>query len=294
MIEYAYELIMGCIMNFWVSIVSFLGTTGDVPLAWGAFHLIFLAIFIPTVVLICIRLKNVSEETFRRVFLALWIILIIGEIYREFIMGAVVDGHSVEYSYQWYLFPFQICSAPLYALPLIVFLPDGKVRDAVCAYMMTFSFFGGIAVMILPTDVFCHIVGVNIQALVHHGSQVIIGLALAIKCRDRYNFKFFLGAIYSFVAVLAVAMTLNVAVHYALLFAGRNDTFNLFFISPFHDCHLPILSLVRDVTPYTVFLLVYMVGFSLVAAIMFYGQKLVIRLLQTFPQKIKKQKSIMN
>ena len=263
-------------MSFLASIVSFIGATGEVPPAWGAFHLIFLAIFVPTALFLCIKLKGVSDKTLKRVFFALWIILVVGEIYREFIMGASVEGGTVSYSFQWYLFPFQICSAPLYALPLIVFLPEGRVRDAVCAYMMTFSFFGGLAVMVRPTDVLCHIVGVNIQAMVHHGSQVIIGLVLAIRYRNRYNLKFFLGAICSFAVVLAVAMTLNVTVHYALLSVGRSDVFNLFFISPFHDCHLPILSLVRRAAPYPVFLLAYALGFSLVAAIMFWGQRLVI------------------
>ena len=275
-------------MELLLNIVSFIGTTSDVPLAWGAFHLIFLAIFGPTAVFICIRMKNASDNTLRRVFLILWIVLIVGEIYREFIMGASVEGGAVKYTYQWFLFPFQICSAPLYALPLIVFLRDGRVRDAVCAYMMTFSFFGGLAVMFLPTDVLCHIVGVNIQAMVHHGSQVVIGLVLAIRNRERYNLRFFLGAIYSFITVLAIAMTLNLAVHYALASVGRYDTFNLFFISPFHDCHLPILSLVRAAAPYPVFLLSYVFGFSLVAAIMFWGQRLVIVSSEKISDKLKR------
>ncbi len=262
-------------MDFLANIVSFLGTTCNVPSAWGSFHLIFLILLVPTAIFLCIKLKGASDGTLRRVFLALWIILIIGEIYREFIMGASVENGVVKYSFQWYLFPFQICSAPLYALPLVVFLPDGKVRNAVCAYMMTFSFFGGLAVMFLPGDVLCHIVGVNIQAMVHHGSQVIIGFVLAVRYNSKNNFKYFLGAIYSFVAVLAVAMTLNITVHNALLAAGRSDTFNLFFISPYHGCHLPLLSLVRDAAPYPVFLLTYILGFSLIAAIMFWGQRLV-------------------
>ena len=275
-------------MSFIANIVSFLGTSSAVPPAWGAFHLTFLAIFILTTVFICIKFRNASDSTLRRVFLIMWIILAVGEVYREFILGAYIDNEAIKYTFQWYLFPFQICSAPLYALPLIVFLPDGKVRDAVCAYMMTFSFFGGFAVMFLPTDVLCHVIGVNIQAMVHHGSQVIIGLLLALRYREHYSLKLFVGAIWSFLAVLAVAMTLNVTVHYALLANGRNDTFNLFFISPFHDCHLPILTLVRKAAPYPVFLLSYVLGFSFVAAVMFWGQKLVIRLVQRIAIKNKK------
>ena len=267
-------------MEFLASIVSFLGTSCDVPPAWGAFHLIFLAILVPVAVFLCIALKKASDSGLRRAFLILWIILLVGEVYREFILGASVENGVIKYSFQWYLFPFQICSAPLYALPLIIFLPDGKVRDAVCAYMMTFSFFGGAAVMFLPGDVLCYVAGVNVQAMVHHGSQVIIGLVLAVRYTRKNNIKYFLGAICSFVAVLAVAMTLNVTVHNALVAAGRGDTFNLFFISPYHGCHLPVLSLVRDAAPYPVFLLTYILGFSLIAAIMFWGQRLVAWLVQ--------------
>ena len=272
-------------MEFLASIVSFLGTSCDVPPAWGAFHLIFLAILVPVAVFLCIALKKASDSGLRRAFLILWIILLVGEVYREFILGASVENGVIKYSFQWYLFPFQICSAPLYALPLIIFLPDGKVRDAVCAYMMTFSFFGGAAVMFLPGDVLCYVAGVNVQAMVHHGSQVIIGLVLAVRYTRKNNLKYFLGAICSFVAVLAVAMTLNITVHNALVAVGKGDTFNLFFISPYHGCHLPLLSIVRDVAPYPVFLLTYILGFSLIAAAMFWGQKLVISIVQRFAEK---------
>ena len=272
-------------MEFLASIVSFLGTSCDVPPAWGAFHLIFLAILVPVAVFLCIALKKASDSWLRRAFLILWIILLVGEVYREFILGASVENGVIKYSFQWYLFPFQICSAPLYALPLIVFLPSGRVRAAVCAYMMTFSFFGGLAVMFLPADVLCHIVGVNIQAMVHHGSQVIIGLVLAVRYKGKNDLKYFLGAIYSFVSVLAVAMTLNVTVHNALVAAGRGDTINLFFISPYHGCHLPLLSLVRDAAPYPIFLLTYIVGFSILAAAMFWGQRLIIGLVRKFLSK---------
>ena len=55
-----------------------------------------------------------------------------------------------------------------------------------------------------------------------------------------------------------------------------------------HDCHLPILTLVRKAAPYPVFLLSYVLGFSFVAAVMFWGQKLVIRLVQRITLKNKK------
>ena len=54
-----------------------------------------------------------------------------------------------------------------------------------------------------------------------------------------------------------------------MAFRGPADehTFNMFFISPWYNCKLPILQMIQDSTPYFVFLLSYIVGFSACATI---------------------------
>ena len=83
-----------------------------------------------------------------------------------------------------------------------------------------------------------------------------------------------------FVALLIVAMIMNITVHNALVGAGIDETFNMFYISPYFDCTLPILSLVYPKVPYPVFLAIYVVGFIAAAAIIFYAAKGIVYLLR--------------
>ena len=41
------------------------------------------------------------------------------------------------------------------------------------------------------------------------------------------------------------------------------ETFNMFYISPFYPCTLPVLNIIYEKTPYIVFLLCYILGFLL-------------------------------
>ena len=47
------------------------------------------------------------------------------------------------------------------------------------------------------------------------------------------------------------------------------EPFNMFFISPYYECPLPVLSIIHEAAPYVVFLLVYVVGFSALSFVVY-------------------------
>ena len=73
-----------------------------------------------------------------------------------------------------------------------------------------------------------------------------------------------------FAVLVSVAMILNIVSHHLFLHFGSDEIMNLFFISPYHPCTLPILSTVYTMVPYPAFLAIYIVSFALIAAIFFY------------------------
>lgn len=263
-------------MNFIDRLMLFFTALGERPASFGWVHLVAFVIFIAATFFICKRLYNASDRHYRRFLLISWVVLVTLEIYRQLCFSYNYNDGAPYWDYAWYQFPFQICSAPLYTLLPIALLKDGRVRQALMAYMATFSMFGGIAVMIYPTDIFCEFIGINIQSLIHHGLQAAIGILTLIRLRDKQKHKTLISAMCAFVCALGIAMTLNLSVHAALVANGMDDTFNMFFISPHHPCTLPILSLVRDAVPYPIFLMTYILGFGIVATIMLYGGGLII------------------
>ena len=173
-------------------------------------------------------MKDCSDGALRRFCVAVWLIILLFEIYKQLIYGLSVEDGRFVWDYAWYIFPFQFCSSLLYILPIVAFAKSEKLRDACVAYLMTFSLFAGLAVFCYPGDVFTETVGVNLQTMVHHGSQILTGVFLAAKYKEKFERRFFFGGVAVFVVMTFVAMALNVVAHYAFIEYGIDETFKMF------------------------------------------------------------------
>ncbi|MBQ2793259.1 MAG: YwaF family protein [Clostridia bacterium] len=260
-------------MDFLIKLIELGNLSMSRPTNYGWFHLMFVGIVIVASVLMCVFFRNVSERGVRIICLVFWITIAVLEVYKQLnYTYTVVDGKIVA-DYLWYAFPFQLCSTPLYILPLVVFLPDGRLHDAMVAYMIAFSIFGGLCVYAFPNDVFTSTIGINIQTMIHHGIQIVSGVYLASRYRSKLNIKYYLKGAAVFVVMLGVAFLLNLTVPSALAAAGHTDEFNMFYIGPKYPCSLPILSTIYPKVPYPAFFAIYAFGFIAAAAIIFYAAK---------------------
>lgn len=93
---------------------------------------------------------NASDKFVRRLAAVLWIIMVVFEIGKQLIYGFNVEDGRLVWDYEWYAFPFQFCSSPLYILPFVAFAKDGKIRDSAMLFLATFSLFAGICVYVIP------------------------------------------------------------------------------------------------------------------------------------------------
>lgn len=256
-------------MNILVKLYDILTKTAEAPKTLGIYHFICIALIIIISVLVCRKFKNCSDEILRRLTACVWGIIVALEIYKQLIHGFSVEDGRFVWDYAWYIFPFQFCSSPLYILPFIAFAKNEKLRGACVAYMITFSLFAGLAVFCYPNDVFTETIGINFQTMVHHGSQILMGALLAVRYKDRLSARFFIGGALTFVIMVFIAMALNIGVYQMFVRVGIDETFNMFFISPYYNCTLPILSTVYQLVPYVVFVCIYFFGFILCALLVY-------------------------
>ncbi len=255
------------------------------PTDYGWFHLTFMLLIILATVLITVFFKESDDKVFRRIILISWIIMVSLEVYKQFVFTFSYSDGKISSDYQWYAFPYQFCSTPLYVLPFIAFLKDGKLRDFFSSYICSFSLFAGIVVFFYPNTVFCDILGINVQTMVHHGLQVVLGVFVLIHERKKLNVKYFLKAVAVFVIMVAIAVILNEAVFYLLRSNGLDDTFNMFFISSHFPADLPVLSTIYEIAPYPIYLFAYVFGFSLASFIVLSLGGGIIKLAKTIQYK---------
>ncbi|MBP5092246.1 MAG: YwaF family protein [Bacilli bacterium] len=265
-------------MSGFYHLMSWLSGTMERPGNYGWFHIMFIGIVIVVTGLIVHFFKDANDKTFRRIAFIVWITIILFEVYKILVFSFHEDGDDISKStwgYQWYAFPFQLCSTPYYVLPFVIFMPEkGKItraiRRACMYYTATFAFFGGLCVYVFPNDVFVTTIGINIQTMIHHGSQVLMGVYTAVYMRKDFKIKEAWTGVLVFAALSSIAIILNEVMYYGL---GEGEKCNMFFISPHFPCTLPLLSLIYPKVPHFVFLIIYLLGFTLVGGIIFYAEK---------------------
>ena len=238
----------------------------NAPSAYGPFHLASILI---VALFLLLAFKNCDEKTERKIAMIFWIIIVVLEIYKQLDYSISFDEGKLVWDYRWFIFPFQFCSTPLYALPFIIFSKSKKVREAFISFIGTYSLFAGLAVFAYPNDVFISTLGIDIQTMVHHGSQVVLGIYFAVKRFASENppkkKNWFLSATAVFSGFVITAMLMNIIVYNILRACSIDETFNMFYISPYFNCTLPVLSSIDPLVPYPVFLCIYIFGFAFVA-----------------------------
>lgn len=257
-------------MNGFEKFIHALQSTMPTPTLFGWFHLLWLGIIIIACTLIIVFRKKIatSPKWIRISVLITGIVCILLEIYKQLVFSLdVVDGVAI-WGYQWYAFPFQFCSTPMYIMTIAgaIWAEKSKFREFLYSYLATFSIFAGLVVMIYPGNVFISIIGINIQTMIVHGAMLVVGVLILATQSVKIKQFTLLKALAVFGVTLTIALFMNLTWKWA---GGleTGETFNMFFISPYYECTLPLLSLIYANVPYIIFLLIYVIGFTLAAYI---------------------------
>jgi hypothetical protein len=232
------------------------------PTLYGWFHIVSLLLTVAATVLLC---RFAKEADKRKIVLTTAILVTVLEVYKQINFSfSYADG--IRFDYQWYAFPFQFCSTPMYVGLLAGLTKQGKLHNAACAYLATYAVFAGICVMLYPSTVFVPQVGINIQTMVCHGSMIVIGAYLLFTGYVPLTHRTILRAIPVFAVCVAIACGMNEIAHLTGLL--ERETFDMFFISPYGTPSLPVYSLVQGVVPFPWCLVIYVAAFTFAAYLM--------------------------
>ena len=233
------------------------------PTSYGWFHILSLGITFFTTFFLCHSIKNPTEKTVRRILFIVSLVVILFEIYKQFNFSFSYNEGKIIFDYQWYAFPFQFCSTPMYVGLLASLIKNERIHNSLCAYLATFSLFAGTAVMFYPSTVFIETIGINIQTMICHGSMITVGIYLFYTGYVPLKHNTILKALPVFAVNVGLAVIMNEIAHATGLL--EQETFNMFFVSPYCEPHLPVYSLVQGVVPFPLCLVIYILGFTAAA-----------------------------
>ena len=251
-------------MVFFRSVLALLDTSMTVPQPYGWFHVLFFILSFVAAIPLCRFPQKPSDDHVRWVVWVTAAVVALLEVYKQ-INYSFSYENGISYDYQWYAFPFQFCSTPMYVGLLAGIFKKGKVHGSLCAYLATYALFAGLSVMVYPVSVFISTIGINIQTMICHGSMITIGIYLFYTGYVPLKHKTILKALPVFAVTVGMAAIMNeIANQTGLL---ERETFNMFFISPYCEPSLPVYSLVQAHVPFPFCLFLYILGFTAAAYI---------------------------
>lgn len=255
-------------MNWFEKIIAFMKTEMDDPTLFGWFHLMWIAIIIVGIVVVCLKCRNLSDKQFRIFLLVTGLILIILEVFKQ--LNHAYNAQTDTWEYAWKQFPFQFCSTPMYAMIIVSCLKECKFRNCLCSFLATFGLFAGLVVVLYPDTVLSEIIFRTSQSLFHHGAILLVGVLMFVSGKVKIEHKTIVKAIPVFAVLVGLAFIMNIIYHAT----GNPDSFNMFYIGPHSESDLPVfheigeaLNIASDKINFGnfVFLFLYILAFSIAA-----------------------------
>lgn len=211
---------------FWTwldHVISETAWTMTPPKPYGAFHLLFTFFGIAACLLLAWRLRNLGEKGNRILLVGVGVFLILTEIYKQLFYYFYIGDNS----YQWWIFPFQMCSVPMYLCVLAPLLKKGKVQKSMYSFMMIYNLLGGAMAFIEPSGIIHSYWTLTLHAFIWHMTLIFVGVYLIFSNRGGKTVKDYRLASLNFLVLCVIAFCINL-----IFWDVSNGSINMFFIGP--------------------------------------------------------------
>lgn len=178
------------------------------PLPYSHFHLLFTFIGIPAAVWLAFCLRRLSSNGRIRLLSAIGILLSVSEVYKQFFLYYIVNGQS----YDWWYFPFQLCSIPMYLCLLLPFLSK-RMQQIFCTFMYSYNLLGAFMVFVEPDGLMHSYWTLTLHSFLWHILLIFIGFFIAFSGMAKPGRKSFVEATLLFLLCCGIATVINVWSH---------------------------------------------------------------------------------
>lgn len=192
-----------------------------------------------------------------------WVLVVL-ELYKQLFLYHVVNGGA----YDWWYFPFQLCSVPMYLCILLPLVPRG-VQKTFLTFMGGYTFISAAAALIYPADMLRPYAALTLHGFIWHGLLLFISLLIFMTGSIDPSVKGIAWAAGLFAALSLTALMINIAVEPLMQAAYTSDPgiFHswaaMFYLNPYHISPQPLVGTIQKTAGIPAGLLLY----SLVTAI---------------------------
>lgn len=250
-------------MNLFEKILLFLQGKMTTPTRFGWFHLMWITLSLLTIFFLYKRKDKHNEKQLKIVLGTYGIVAFILELLKQLIWTFNFDAtlNLVTWDYNWYAFPFQLCTTPIFVTLICLFLKPSKFRKSLLSYIAYITILGSITTILMPDSCFVEDILINIHTMWLHIGSFVVSIYLLISKEVEVNYKNLIYAIVVFILFAFLANYLNIVIYHSGILNG--ETFNMFYISPYFISSLPVFDIIQQNVPYLIYLLIYIIGLSI-------------------------------
>ena len=259
-------------MNFYERILYFLNNFEmETPVSYSWFHILWIILTLGSIVFLYKKRNNYSEKQLKKVLLIYGVVAFVLELLKQIVWSFNYDQITkiVSWDYEWYAFPFQLCTTPIFVSLICGFIKKGKLRTALLSYMSFVTILGSIATIIIPDSCFVSDILVNVHTMWLHCGSLVVSVYLLMCGEVKLNIKNLINGILIFVIFVVLANLLNILVYKSDVLNG--ESFNMFYISPYFISTLPVFDIIQESVPYPLYLLTYLCVLTTGALIIYFA-----------------------
>ena len=194
------------------------------PKAYGAFHLTFMLVGFLLCVLLAFVLRKTTNKVNDCILFSCGLFLALTEVYKQlFYYYCMGDGVG----YEWWIFPFQLCSLPMYLCLIVPFIKKNRIKRAMYTFLATYNLLGGFISFFEPSGLVHEHLTLTLHAFIWHMMLVFLGFYLIASGRSGRKLRDFCDSAIVFVSACAVAFIINLSLRDV-----SGATVNMFYVGP--------------------------------------------------------------
>ena len=249
--------------NMMINLLNMTARRMDTPQLFGAFHITasLLAAALAVLAAVWFVCRSGNEKDVHKILFFTGCILIVLEVYKQCFLYFIVN----EGAFDFWFFPFQLCSVPMYLCLLLPVL-ELKARETLLTFMGGYTFVSAAAALIYPEDMLRPYLALTVHGFIWHGLLLFISLLIFITgCADA-SFKGLRNAAALFVILSIIAVIINAAAEYVMPGiqaahpAIEHDWAAMFYLNPFHISPQPVISDIQKTAGIPAGLVLYMLA----------------------------------
>ncbi len=157
-----------------------------------------------------------------RIFFFVGVGMFISELWKQWYLTFVINDGC----YDWWYFPFQLCSLPMYILVFLPWIKNIKIKQELITFLMDFNLLGGIFAFADTSGMHYVSPWLTAHSILWHLLLITIGMAAGILGSCEPSWKTFLHSIIIYGICCTMATIFNLSFN-------SFGHINMFYINPY-------------------------------------------------------------